>query len=252
MKIRVVLLLSFWILFFNPTITSAQNFELGKGKAVIYFESNTPVIVRLDTLLWKQTTNLVDLKEGKYILRAWAPTKKLYIDTITIFESKTTIVTTHLKNTDEYNTYRQKQSSYKFKRLLTGVFPFSLTMGYSAIVFSRYQQNKKLMNQHFESASIAANNYENATSSYDVAKSKQEYDDEKIRYSYYRTINNKIATRGTVTIGAALVATVGLFYIYKKIKKPTYTETPLLTLNSINVKSDYPTTCSIGCVWNIR
>src|ERR1700749_801144 len=199
---KIITLLAVYL---NTTSTHAQEFEQGKGKAMIYFESNTNVIVRLDTTLIKQTTQLISLKEGKYIVRAWAPTKQLFVDTISIHENKTTIVSAHLKNTLEYSKYKKDLSNYKLKKIGYRFIPLPLTLGYSLFMLNKYDQNKKLMKAQLENATTAAANYANSSSTQDITKYTNDYYSAKADYEKYRIRNNQIAISATVCSSAAFV-----------------------------------------------
>jgi hypothetical protein len=230
-----------------------QAFEKGKGKAVIYFESNTKVIVRLDSHLLVQTKAPFLLKEGKYVIRAWAPTKQLFVDTISILQDRTTIVARRLKNTKAYNRYKEEVVMYKFKKTVTAFIPLPLTAAYSIYMWNQYSGNKKLMDSHLVNARAAAVNYGSATSTADISKYSQEYDSEKNSYEIYRAKNNQIVKTGAIVASTALVASAALLYVSKKVKRPAaYTETPMLTLNTIAVRSDYPNSCSLGVIININ
>lgn len=236
----------------NTFFLKAQNFEQGKGKAVIFFEPNKNVIVRLDTLLIKQTSTPIILAEGKYVLRAWAPTKQLFTDTITIRENQTTIFTHHLKNSTEYSIYKKKLSRYKIKKISTQMLPIPLTLGYSAFMFTKYNTNNKLLNKHLENAKTASTNYENSLSIEDKDKYKLEYDIEKSNYETYRNKNNKIVKVATVSTSIGIIASAALLYLSRKIIKPEFKEVPLLSLNTISFENDYTHNYSISIVVNIN
>ncbi|MGQ0828704.1 MAG: hypothetical protein ACT4ON_09945 [Bacteroidota bacterium] len=244
----------FFIFFLLMAVDNlAQTFEPGKGKAVIYFESNTKVIVRLDTTFLKQTKTPISLKEGKYVIRAWAPTKLLFIDTIRIYENKTTILTKRLKEKEEYTVYKKKLYIYKTKRVLTRFVAFPLTLAYSGYIVWNYNENKKLMNEHLEKAKTAGANYGNSTSTENINKYREEYTIEKDNYERYRLKNNEIVKTAAIAISSALIVSAGLFYLSKKLVRPiAYTEKPLLSLNTISIKSDLNSTYSLGMVLNIN
>jgi hypothetical protein len=251
-----ILPIRFGLLFLFCLTTSAfyaQKAAPGTGKAVIYFEPSTKVIVRLDSALLKQSKLPINLKEGRHIVRAWAPTKELFIDTIDIRASKTTLVARRLKNSEAYAKYKEELFAYRFKKTVTAFVPLPLTLGYSIFLAGEYSNNKKLMNQHLVNATADAANYAKPGSASDLNTYKLEYDNERNNYESCRTKNNRIVVVGAVTVSAALVASAVLLYLSAKYVKPAvYTETPMLSLNSINLKSDYPATCSLSISWNIK
>jgi hypothetical protein len=225
----------------------AQTFEKGSGKAVIYFEANTKVIVRLDTNALNQTKLPFSLKVGKYVVRAWAPTKQLFVDTISILDHRTTILARRLKNTKAYNKYREDVVIYKFKKAVTAFVPFPLALGYSVYMLNQYTSNGKAMNQHLASAKTAGVSYGKSISNADVVKYTQEYGAEKNSYEECRAKNNQLVKTCAIFIPAAWVTSAALFYLSKKIHRPAaYTEIPLLSLNAMSLRSDYPSSCSLG------
>ena len=108
------------------------------------------------------------------------------------------------------------------------------------------------MNQHYENAQTAATNYGNASSISDFNNYSKQYYDEKNSYEEYRTKNSKIVTKMAIAIPLGVIASAGLIYLSKKITRPVYTETPLLTLNNIVVNKDFSSVYSIGLGININ
>lgn len=235
----------------NISFIYSQNFEPGKGKALIYFYSKTKVIVRLDTMLLQQVTTPISLKEGKYVVRAWAPTKKLFIDTIQIRENKTTIVSKRLESSKEYKEYERQLATYRTQKNCSKFIPFPLTLGYSGFVLWKYNQNKKNMNASFEKAQEAKVGYENSISILDINTYKETYNTEQSNYEEYRTNNNRLSKTATIIIPVALIGSTALYLLSKKLVKPTYTEVPLLSFNSLNISRENSTT-SLGVVLNIN
>ena len=254
MKNKFYLEICFVLLFcFASEFIRAQGFETGKGKAIIYFKSETPVIVRLDTSLIKQSSTPLNLKEGKYIVRAWAPHKQLFIDTITIKENKTTFVTQNLKNTAEYNNYYKQLNNYRTEKIVTEFVSYPIIAIYCVYASNEYNKNKKIMNQHYQNCQVAQNGYENSISVTDINMYKKQYSEEKANYEHYLDKNNKLSKTATIIIPSALVLSAGMFFAAKLIKKPAkYTETPLLTLNDVYILKESYSTCSLGVRLNIR
>ena len=231
-------------------VSYAQLFEPGKGKAVIYFEPSESVIIRLDTALLKQSKLPISLKPGTYVVRAWAPTKELFIDTIIVREHLTTIVSRRLKDAKAYTKYREQLSSYRVKIALVDYVPISVTVVYSLCLAKSYRDNEKLMNQHLENARTAATNYSKLQSGVTSDLFSQQYNSERSYYEAYRTKNNQIVKMASIVGSTQLVASALLFYLSRKIIGPgAYTEDRLLSLNTVNLKSDYPSTCSVGVIF---
>ncbi|MCW3104080.1 MAG: hypothetical protein JWO09_2520 [Bacteroidetes bacterium] len=230
----------------------AQEIVQGKGKAIIYFGSPTPVTVRLDTALLRQTKNPILLKEGKYIVRAWAPTKELFTDTITITEGKTTICVKSLKNSEAYSEYRRELSSYKLKKAGARYVVLPATLLYSGFAYFKYRQNAKLMNEHLENAHIAKEGYEHSISLSNISMYKETYYSEKAIYESYIKKNNRLSTLSCVIIPAGIVASAVLIYWSGKLEKPRYSETPLLSLNSISITREFDQDYSLSLLINIR
>ncbi|MCW3072143.1 MAG: hypothetical protein JWO44_2033 [Bacteroidetes bacterium] len=232
--------------------TFAQELVQGKGKAIIYFESPTPVTVRLDTALLRQTKNPILLNEGSYIVRAWAPTKELYTDTITIKEGKTTICVKTLKNSEGYSAYLEELSSYKLKKTGACYVALPATLLYSGFAYFKYKQNARLMNEHLENAQSAKEGYEHSISLTNISIYKERYYSEKAIYESYLKKNNRLANLSCVVIPAGLVASAALIYWSGKLKKPIYSETPLLSLNSISITREFDRDYSLSLLINIR
>jgi hypothetical protein len=109
------------------------------------------------------------------------------------------------------------------------------------------------MNSHLENAKKAALSYGNPNSVSNLNNYKQEYDNEKKLYEQYRNKTNKIAKTAAITIPIGLAVSAAFFYLSTKIIKPkVYSETPLLTLNTININSNLSSICSVGVILNIN
>jgi hypothetical protein len=231
----------------------SQNTEPDKGKVVIYFEPSSTVIIRLDTMLWNQTKRPVLLTEGKHVLRAWAPTKVLFVDTFLVKASKTTIIARTLKESEAHRKYRDQMYVYHVKKSLTTFVPLSITVLYAGYMEFLYSNNKKLMNKHLDNAKAAEDTYAKPGPAAISNQAMQVYNNEKDIYEGYRDRNNHLAVIAAISIPAAALATAVLIRLSKKILKPApYTERPFLSLSSFGLKSDYRSTCSLGFVLNIN
>jgi hypothetical protein len=250
LQIRPYLLL---ISSMNIAVASAQSPTSDKGHAVIYFEPANTVIVRLDTALYKQQKLPLVLKEGKYIIRAWAPTKELFTDTMVIHANKTTIVARHLKDSEGYRKYKDERYWYIVHKTATTYLPIPFTLAYSIYLLDLYNSNKKIMNQHLQNANTDAANYAKPGSASVTDKYLQAYTIEKNNYETYRIKNNHIVAVAAISESAVVLTSAVLLYFSSKIVKPApYTETPLLSLNNLQIKSDYKSSCSLALVLTIK
>lgn len=236
-------------LLFLSSIIGAQ--ETGKGKAIIFFGSNTPTIVRLDTALIQQSQKPFLLNEGKYVIKAWAPTKKLFIDTITIQEGKTTICVRKLENSDDYDLYKRNLNMYKLKIMGTRFVPFPLTAGYALFSYLRYNKNKKLGHEHLLKAQEAKRGYETSISVSNITKNYELYYEEKAQYENYIKKNNKLSVATSIIIPTGIVASAAIMYLSKKIKRPAFSETKLLSLNSAGIEYE-SSSCSLSLIFDIQ
>ena len=250
LQIKCSLLLLFWL---GIAPAYSQKTAPAQGRAVIYFEPASDVIIRLDSALWKQSKQPVLLKEGRHIIKAWAPTKQLFVDTFFVQPGKTSIVAKRLQPTEAYRTYREQINSYHVKKAIFVYIPLPFTLLYSGFMAIKYSSNKKLMNQHLENAKTEAGNYAKQGPDAATAKALQAYKTEKDSYEGYRKRNNYLAVVACITIPAEIAATAVLYYFSKRIVRPAaYSETPLLSFNSFGIKSDYHTSCSMAIVLNIN
>jgi hypothetical protein len=230
----------------------AQENIQGKGKAIIYFGAPTPVTVRLDTALLKQTKNPIQLKEGRYVVKAWAPTKELYIDTITVKEGKTTICVKTLRNSDNYSAYLKERSSYRHKKAGLRYVALPATILYSGLAYIKYKSNTKQMNEHLANAKSAKDGYEHSVSVTNIGLYKDRYYTEKDSYESYLKKNNTLVKASWIIVPTGVIASAALIYISRNMKKPVYSETPLLSLNSISITREFEQDYSLCLLINIR
>jgi hypothetical protein len=234
------------IIFFTviviPIKVSAQYIPGGYGTAVVFFDHKNTVI-RIDTALVRRSSQPIVLKAGKHIVKAWAPHKELYCDTIIIKENGTTFVTKRLIDRSEYVQYKKENRNYHLKRAGTRVLPIFIIAGYSALTWRAYAKNDNRMKDHLTKALVAKDGYENSVSLVNIAKYEEEYYTEKGQYESYVRRNNRIVKTALVAIPVGAVLSAGLFVMSKRFQKPFYSEAPLL---SINFSEGPMSFCSIG------
>lgn len=226
------------LLLLLSTGSFAQSFEPSSGLAIIFFEADTKIIVKLDSTTIEQTKDPILLKEGKYVVKAWAPHKKLFVDTIIVKENKTSICVNHLRSTDEYIHYKNQLRSYKLKKCALFA-PLPLVAVFSGVTLSRINTNKKEMERYTERAAVATAGYNSAVAVTNINVFKQEYELSRSQYNKRLHENNRLRTTACIVVPVGIVASAALFIITRKLVKPVYAETPLLSLNTIGIRKDY-------------
>ena len=120
MKLIIFSLIASFLFFFH-LYSFAQG---GKGYLMIAVRPEN-AIIRLDTTLviQKQIHQVID--PGTYIIRAWAPGRKLIVDTLIIGEGQGILFRRKLQTTDEYTRYKTQKLLYNTTRILPG----AITLG---------------------------------------------------------------------------------------------------------------------------
>jgi hypothetical protein len=186
-------------------------------------------VIRLDTALFKQTNKHIMTDSGSYVIRAWAPKKKLLIDTIHVDGRNPVLYRKKLENSDAYKAYKKDLNSYYRKALLTKYVPAMLTIG-SAIYFtSRYRYQENQAEGHLDKCKEYKAQYELATDNDKIEQYRKGFYSEKEQYDAAVEKANNTIKQATIVIPVGLVATGVLLYISRDLKKPVYTETPLLS-----------------------
>jgi hypothetical protein len=109
------------------------------------------------------------------------------------------------------------------------------------------------MADHLAKAQEAQAKYDHSLSLPNLALYKETFEAEQAEYERCRTANNKLAKQSTIIVPVAAVATVGLLFLSKKLRKPVYNAgPPLLSLNTIYLDPDPQNTVSVGLILNIN
>ncbi len=224
----------FWffalILTCNPFKSISQS---GKGYVLIAIKPSD-AIVRLDTMLVQSNKSHILIDSGSHIIKIWAPGMKLVTDTLKVAEGHNVLFRRKLEPTIEYKNYSKELHSYKTKKVLTRYLPGLVTLGASIFYYSYYQKYNTDANNYLDKANASKDKYESLTDIIQIQSHKAEYTYYKDLYDESFDKSVKISNQAKIVIPVAVVLT-GVFYYYsKKLIKPEFAETPLLSNLSFN------------------
>lgn len=224
----------YWLLAFSlfllPLASVSQS---GKGYLLIAIKPDDATI-RLDTALVKSSKSHILVDSGSHIIKVWAPGMKLITDTVKITEGRNVLFRRKLEPTVEYQKFSEELQIYKHKKFLMRQLPGLATLAASITYFSLYQINNSDANDYLDKANSSKAKYESLTDIIQIQSYKAEYFYYKDLYdeSFEKAV--KISNQAKIVIPVAVVIT-GVFYYYsKKLIKPEFTETPLLSNVSFN------------------
>jgi hypothetical protein len=202
------------------------------GKAFIYIDPLNSII-RLDSALitFKRTPYI--LGEGKHIIKAWAPKRKLLVDTIHVKANTTQIFTRKLEYTNEYQDYKKKLNAYRTSQALLKYLPGPIVIAFGIKSYLSFKSYKESAAKDLSSANAAYASYENAIGPSDIESYKNSFNEYKEMYENDIKKMNRIKKNSYIFLPAATVLATSLFIISKKFKRPIYSEIPLFSLNSI-------------------
>ncbi len=203
--------------------------QSGKGYLLIAVKPDD-AIIRLDTTLMIQKRSHQTIDTGTYVIKTWAPGRKLIIDTLHIEEGKGVLFRRKLQHTDEFEQYKTQKHMYNIMRYTPGVATVGIALYYAAQYTSQTANAKKYLKKANEIKDI----YNTLTDVNSIEGYKNIYIENKNKYdSAIKRTNNVIRT-ATIVIPAAIVITGVLHYISRKVIKPVFKETPLLSNLSLN------------------
>ena len=205
------------ILLLWPLSISAQK----KSTLVFAVKASNPVI-RIDTTLYLDNHGAIQIEDGTHVIHAWAPQKKLLIDTFEVVSGKVNILRWRLKDSDYYT-----ENEGRYKRML--YLPPIFTIFYTAGAIAAYNLNRETYNENETETALAYENYHHSISLSEIEKTKKDFQDAKDKLESSRTINNAIV------ISSAIIIPFGIFECIinnKKAKRLFKDEKPLLSVNT--------------------
>ncbi len=179
-------------------------------------------------MIQKRSHQVVD--SGTYVIKAWAPGRKLIVDTLQIGEGKGVLFRRKLQHTEEYKRFKTQRYAYNMTRYLPGAATIGIALYYAGQYARQNANAKKYLDQANESKVI----YENLTDATEIEKYKNIYNINKDKYDSAIKRTNSVASNATIVIPAAIVVTGVLYYVSRKVIKPVFEETPLLSDLSLN------------------
>lgn len=227
-------------------LSQQRGFKPGLGKALIMFEAPEK-IVRVNGELWKKDS-LVDLAPGRYTVQAWAPKRRLYTDTLWVKENKVTICAKRLKYTKEYKSYKLNKLNVFILRSI----PISATLAYSAFAYIEYQKKAQAIEPLLQDALAEKELYEQSVSINKMYEHLNNYNVAKGEYENQLNATNNYAKKAVLISSAGLVCSAGLYWLSKSLEQPKYTEIPLLSLNYLNMETDFKNTYALSVHLNIK
>ncbi|MFL5765175.1 MAG: hypothetical protein ACJ77K_14630 [Bacteroidia bacterium] len=241
------------LLLVSSLVAFAQVDSTAKGHLLVFVEPIETTVIRVDTMLVRSSQKPLELSPGRHVVKAWAPKKQLFIDTLSLKPGQTAFVTRRLKNSPAYDHYKRQMESYRLQKFGTQILPPLITVGYSLSAYLKYKKTDKEMAEHFANAQDAQTKYETAISVANLTRYKDTYETEKENYETCRVANNKLAKQSTIIVPVAVVATAALQILARRITKPVYQEeAPLLTLNAVYLDADPRLGYSAGLVFNLN
>jgi len=193
-------------------------------------------IIRIDTMkIISSSEPLMDkiyrLPEKKYSIKAWAPGFNLFQDSIEILSdvlinSKKII----LSKSESYKAFELMEKKYERKRKAIIGLPIITTLVFGVVTFNK---NKKT-NALYDSTLLAKKNYDKSISIEDITNYRDKFLLFKDDYKASRSTLNKML----VAIPILIVSDCILIYFANRIKKPIFTEIPLLSRINVNINSN--------------
>lgn len=201
----------------------------GKGYLLIAVKPDD-AIIRLDTALMIQKRAHQTIDTGTYVIKTWAPGRKLIIDTLHIEEGKGVLFRRKLQHTDEFKQYKTQKHIYNLMRYTPGVATIGIALYYAA----QYKSQSANAKKYLEKANESKDNYNTHTDVNAIERYKNIYSDNKNKYDSAIKRTNNVIRDATIIIPAAIVITGVLYYVSRAVVKPVFKETPLLSDLSLN------------------
>lgn len=235
---KVLLLLL--VLMISETLTAQE-----KGKVLIYFSPPT-AIVYIDTMHYVSQKSPLLLPVGKHIVKAWAPTKQLFMDTISVGKNGIVILAKTLKPTQAYANYCSEKRSYKLKMVLERYLPSAFILAYTGYYLSADNKFKNEISTNYNQALAEKALYDKSIVPEDIKGYEAAFQDNQKKYE--SALKSRSTGRNVALVVIPVSALCAGFFMVKSFKliKPTYSETPLLTLNSIYVYPGQANTVQAG------
>src|SRR5688572_2264550 len=207
--------------------------QTGKGYLLVAVKPDD-AIIRLDTSLVQQKMKHFPVDTGSHIIKAWAPGRKLIVDTLDFSENTPVLFRKNLEFTDEYKVYRHKKHMYNTSKIGMGYFPGIFTIGISLSFFILHQVAENKADGYLNDAIASKEKYESLTDEAEIQDEKDLYYSHKSNYEAEIKRANNISTSAKIIIPAGIVVTGILYYFSTKLVKPVFSEQPALSGLSLN------------------
>jgi len=213
--------LTFFTVLFTTFYIHAQS---GKGYLLVAVKPDN-AIIRLDTVLVQQKQSHQVIDSGTYIIKAWAPGRKLVVDTLHIGEGKGVLFRRKLQHTEEYKKYKTQRYAYNMTKYLPG----AATIGISLYYLGQYLNHDAEAKKYLEKANDNKETYDGLTDLEEIIKYKSIYKSNKEKYDSALKRTNNVISNASIVIPSAIVITGVLYYCSRKFIKPVFNEVPLLS-----------------------
>ncbi|PCJ86739.1 MAG: hypothetical protein COA57_05885 [Flavobacteriales bacterium] len=219
--------------------------ETGK---MIFNVKPSNAIIRLDTMKITKLLTPVSLNAGTYTVKVWAPKMKYYEGKLKVEPNKTKVFGKSLTYCDEYRTFKKQLNSYRLKNIAFKYIPVISAVGYSTFGFLKLRKWDQEIDEYYDKASEAKNNYENAISLNEIGKHKTDFNNYKSKYEKAtKNYNNFIIYS---CIGTDLIFGCFLWRKASKLKKAKYKEDPKLSQWRFNINLSSKQTGNVTIAYN--
>ncbi len=225
--------LTITIVFF---ILITAGYSQKKGTLKVITNPRT-AIIRLDTILLKSNTP-IQIQSGKYMLKVWAPNKKLQEQEITVVPDSNIMILKTLTFQDDYLSYQKQLKKYKFKRFTSRFLPIPVFVGLSVFNFKRMSSVSEEVDIQYNRAVEAETVFNESVYLDDIESNRNTFNHAKEAYNKELSSLNqaKVIAYGTVAVGA-IVSWYFLRYA-KRLEKPNYEDKTLLSHFNFNYQEN--------------
>ena len=217
-------LLSFSLLYMSYGL-AAQTID--KGVLRVYIQPND-AIIRLDSLHLTYGKS-IKLDSGTYLIEAWAPKRELVEKEVKIVPNLYKTVRIKLPYCKAYKEYRFKNNIQNSKRYLLRYGPAAAYLFYASIKLGDIHRLEKSSDQLYDETQSYKKQFETAFFIEEIQRNRSLYNDRKSKYDQQIDEINDLWKEVQIGAGITAVATFLSWKLASKVKKPTYTETPLLS-----------------------
>lgn len=230
---KIILRVWYFIIMMVPAAFFSLNAGAQDSGHIIFHLSPRDVIIRLDTTrIVNGTSTKVSI--GKHVIRAWAPYRELFTDTVTVTRDSNIIMLKKLDYSSQYKEYIKKKSTFKASVIVTGAMAVSAIGGYLL--------NRTILKSNLEKAKEFQELYSKSISLFDIESYKSGFENYSHKYDRSRTINNAIV------IGGPLVCLTGLFVSMRLAKEKHKVKPEIIPMLSFKTRGNPSETNIVGSI----